>query len=84
MKLLFTVTWWDLFYLVVKKLLKNEYSLETKLNKLTVNYNKKEENMQKTEPKTLSGFMELLPNEQVLFNQMKKFKKHMKGLVFYQ
>ena len=28
--------------------------------------------MQKTEPKTLSGFMELLPNEQVLFNQMKE------------
>lgn len=28
--------------------------------------------MQKTEAKTLSGFMELLPNEQVLFNQMKE------------
>jgi len=28
--------------------------------------------MQKTEPKTLPGFMELLPNEQVLFNQMKE------------
>lgn len=28
--------------------------------------------MQKTEPKTLSGFMELLPNEQVLFNEMKE------------
>lgn len=28
--------------------------------------------MQKTEPKTLPGFMELLPNEQVLFNQMKQ------------
>lgn len=27
--------------------------------------------MDKVEPKTLSGFMELLPNEQVLFNQMK-------------
>ena len=26
--------------------------------------------MNKVEPKTLSGFMELLPNEQVLFNQM--------------
>ena len=26
--------------------------------------------MKKVEPKTLSGFMELLPNEQVLFNQM--------------
>ena len=24
----------------------------------------------KVQPKTLSGFMELLPNEQVLFNQM--------------
>lgn len=32
--------------------------------------------MQKTLPKTLPGFMELLPNEQVLFNQMKeKIKK---------
>ena len=28
--------------------------------------------MQKTEAKTLSGFMELLPNEQVLFDQMKE------------
>ena len=28
--------------------------------------------MSKTEPKTLPGFMELLPNEQVLFNQMKE------------
>ena len=28
--------------------------------------------MEKTEPKTLPGFMELLPNEQVLFNQMKE------------
>lgn len=28
--------------------------------------------MTKTEPKTLSGFMELLPNEQILFNQMKE------------
>ena len=26
--------------------------------------------MEKTTPKTLSGFMELLPNEQILFNQM--------------
>ena len=26
--------------------------------------------MNKVEPKTLSGFMELLPNEQVLFNEM--------------
>ena len=28
--------------------------------------------MEKVEPKTLSGFMELLPNEQVLFNEMKE------------
>jgi len=28
--------------------------------------------MNKVEPKTLSGFMELLPSEQVLFNQMKE------------
>jgi len=28
--------------------------------------------MDKVQPKTLSGFMELLPNEQVLFNQMKE------------
>ena len=28
--------------------------------------------MEKIKPKTLSGFMELLPNEQVLFNQMKE------------
>ena len=28
--------------------------------------------MEKTIAKTLSGFMELLPNEQVLFNQMKE------------
>ena len=28
--------------------------------------------MNKTEPRTLSGFMELLPNEQILFNQMKE------------
>ena len=28
--------------------------------------------MEKVQPKTLSGFMELLPNEQVLFNQMKE------------
>ena len=26
--------------------------------------------MKKTEPRTLAGFMELLPNEQILFNQM--------------
>ena len=28
--------------------------------------------MNKTEPRTLSGFMELLPSEQILFNQMKE------------
>ena len=28
--------------------------------------------MSKTEPRTLSGFMELLPNEQILFNQIKE------------
>lgn len=28
--------------------------------------------MEKTEPRTLSGFMELLPNEQILFNQIKE------------
>ena len=28
--------------------------------------------MAKTEPRTLSGFMELLPNEQILFNEMLK------------
>ena len=28
--------------------------------------------MPKTEPRTLSGFMELLPNEQILFNQIKE------------
>ena len=28
--------------------------------------------MAKTEPRTLSGFMELLPDEQILFNQMKR------------
>ena len=28
--------------------------------------------MDKTEPRTLSGFMELMPNEQILFNQIKE------------
>ena len=28
--------------------------------------------MKKIEPRTLSGFMELLPDEQILFNQMKE------------
>ena len=32
--------------------------------------------MAKTEPRTLSGIMELLPNDQILFEQMK-------DLVFY-
>ncbi len=27
--------------------------------------------MNKTEPKTLSGFMELMPQEQLLFNKIK-------------
>ena len=32
--------------------------------------------MGKIEPKTLPGFMELLPNEQVLFNQIKETIKN--------
>ena len=28
--------------------------------------------MDKIEPRTLPGFMELLPNEQILFNEMKE------------
>ena len=28
--------------------------------------------MSKTEPRTLAGFMELLPNEQILFDQIKQ------------
>mgnify|MGYP003420063292 CR=1 FL=1 len=33
-------------------------------------------NKNKVQPKTLPGFMELLPNEQILFNEMKdKIKK---------
>ena len=28
--------------------------------------------MNKTEPRTLAGFMELMPNEQILFEQMKQ------------
>lgn len=40
--------------------------------------------MERIEPRTLSGFMELLPNEQILFNQMKeKIQKHMRNLDFY-
>ena len=30
--------------------------------------------MAKTEPRTLSGFMELLPDEQILFNQMYRMR----------
>ena len=32
---------------------------------------KGEKKMEKVEPKTLAGFMELLPEEQVIFNHMK-------------
>ena len=28
--------------------------------------------MKKTEPRTLAGFMELMPNEQILFEQIKQ------------
>ena len=28
--------------------------------------------MNKTEPRTLAGFMELMPNEQILFEQIKQ------------
>ena len=28
--------------------------------------------MSKTEPRTLAGFMELMPNEQILFEQIKQ------------
>lgn len=35
------------------------------------------------EPRTLAGFMELLPNEQILFEQMKQtIEKHTKDLDF--
>ena len=41
-------------------------------------------NMAKTEPRTLSGFMELLPNEQILFNQMREtIEDTIKNLDFY-
>lgn len=40
--------------------------------------------MAKTEPRTLSGFMELLPNEQILFNQMREaIEDTYKNLDFY-
>ena len=40
--------------------------------------------MAKTEPRTLSGFMELLPNDQILFEQMKNtIEETIKDLVFY-
>ena len=29
--------------------------------------------MSKTEPRTLAGFMELMPNEQILFEQITSF-----------
>ena len=35
--------------------------------------------MNKTEPRTLPGFMELLPQEQILFNQIKDIEKYGKG-----
>ena len=31
--------------------------------------------MAKTEPRTLSGFMELLPNEQILFDDIKNKRR---------
>ena len=31
--------------------------------------------MAKTEPRTLAGFMELMPNEQILFEQWQKQKE---------
>ena len=40
---------------------------------------------EKIKPKTLPGFMELLPNEQILFNKMKEtIQKRMKNTDFYQ
>ena len=39
--------------------------------------------MKKIEPRTLSGFMELLPSEQILFNQIKeKIERTYKKLGF--
>lgn len=41
--------------------------------------------MNKVQPKTLSGFMELLPNEQILFNQMQdKIRSTYEKFGFYQ
>ena len=37
--------------------------------------------MERIEPRTLSGFMELLPNEQILFNQMKEKIQKTEGIV---
>ena len=42
-----------------------------KYNKNVKIINEWGECMNKTEPKTLSGFMELYPNEQLMFNKMK-------------
>ena len=41
--------------------------------------------MAKVEPRTLPGFMELLPNEQILFDQIKQtIEDSYKPLDFYQ
>ena len=41
--------------------------------------------MGKTEPRTLPGFMELLPSEQILFDDMKqKIENRIKNLDFCQ
>lgn len=41
------------------------------IRKVILLLKKESDTMNKTEPRTLAGFMELLPNEQILFNQMK-------------
>ena len=44
------------------------------MEKETVPMEKKERIvMNKTEPRTLPGFMELLPQDQILFNQINKY-----------
>ena len=41
--------------------------------------------MSKTEPRTLAGFMELMPNEQILFEQIKqKIEKTYQNLVIFK